>query len=70
MDEIVLVSEGEIRETACWSWKNNNEVIERSAAVTPAARLNGKMKPLPSDLIISGGNIVGDLHRKIMEEAG
>jgi threonine dehydratase len=70
VDEIALVSEAEIREAIRWSWKNYNEVIEGSAAVTLAARLNGKIKPLPAVLIISGGNIVGDLHRKIMEEAG
>lgn len=68
VDEIVLVSEAEIGEAIRWSWKNYGEVIEGSAAVTLAARLNGKITPLPAVLIISGGNIVGDLHKNIVEE--
>lgn len=68
VDEIVLVSEEEISQAIRWSWLKNHEVIEGSAAVTLAARLNGKINPLPAVLIISGGNIVGELHRKIVEE--
>jgi threonine dehydratase len=68
VNEIVLVSEAEISEAVRWSWKNYGEVIEGSAAVTLAARLNGKINPLPVVIIISGGNIVGDLHKKIVEE--
>ena len=48
---------------------NYHEIIEGSAAVTLAARLNGKINPLPAVLIITGGNIVGDLHTKIVKES-
>jgi threonine dehydratase len=65
LDDIILVTEEEIEEAIRWVWTKNHEIIEGSAAVTLAARLNGKIKPLPSLLILSGGNIDQDVHNRI-----
>lgn len=65
LDDIILVTEEEIEEAIRWVWTKNHEIIEGSAAVTLAARLNGKIKPLPSLLILSGGNLDQDVHNRI-----
>ena len=57
LDDIILVTEEEIEEAIRWAWTINHEIVEGSAAVTLAARLNGKIKALPAILILTGGNI-------------
>lgn len=65
VDDILLVTESEIRMAIQYAWQKYGEVIEGSAAVVLAARLSGKLKALPAVMIISGGNINPELHRQI-----
>lgn len=65
LDEIILVNEQEIGGAIQWVWNNYRAIIEGSAAVTLAARLNGKISTLPAILIISGGNIDQEVHDRI-----
>lgn len=67
VDEIILVTEAEITSAIRYAWNAFHEVIEGSAAVALAARLNGKINPSPALIIISGGNIHPELHNKILE---
>ena len=58
VDDIVLVSEDEIRETQAFIASRMKMVVEPSGAVAPAAALFGKLPPLRRlGIIISGGNV-------------
>lgn len=60
IDEVVLVEENEIAEALLFLMENQKLVAEGSGAVTTAAILSGKYKPVENEnvvCIISGGNI-------------
>ncbi len=65
-DDIILVSEEEIRAAIRHCWVNYQEVIEGSAAVGLAARLTGKIQLTPSAIIFTGGNIQPELFKEII----
>jgi len=66
VDDILLVSEAEIRQAIAFAWRQYHERIEGSAAVSLAAILAGKIDS-QAVLILSGGNIQSELHRQILE---
>lgn len=66
VDDILVVSEEDIKGAIRHAWRRYGEAIEGSAAVGLAARLNGRMEAAPAVIICSGGNIVKDLHRSIV----
>ena len=66
LDEVILVSEEEIREAIRFAWKNYGEMIEGSAAVGLAARLAGKIQEQPVLIVITGGNIQPQLFNSIV----
>jgi len=68
VDEIVLVSEEEIRAAIRYAWKKYGEIIEGSAAVGLAARLAGKIPSLPALTVITGGNIQPELFNSIIKD--
>ena len=58
VDDIVLVSEDEIRETQAFIASRMKMVVEPSGAVAPAAALFGKLPTLRRlGIIVSGGNV-------------
>jgi len=65
VDDILLVSEDEIREAIRYAWQTQQQIIEGSAAVGLAARLAGKIKLSPVLTIITGGNIQPELFNTI-----
>ena len=67
IDDCILVKEEDIAYAIAYAWYHYHEIIEGSAAVTLAAILTGAIKEKPSLLVISGGNIEPELHRKICE---
>ena len=67
VDDIVLVSEEEIRAAIRFCWVNYHEVIEGSAAVGLAARLAGKIQSHPTAVILTGGNIQPELLNDIIQ---
>jgi threonine dehydratase len=66
VDEIILVSEEEIKEAIRYAWKTYGEMIEGSAAVGLAARLAGKIQSHPALTVITGGNIQPELFHSII----
>ncbi len=66
VDDIVLVSEDQIRQAITLAWRTYGERIEGSAAVGLAAVLFGKVKGGPFLVVITGGNIEDDLHSEII----
>jgi len=66
VDDIILVSETEIRNAIHYAWTKYEEMIEGSAAVSLAAVLTGKIKKRPVVVILSGGNIQPELHAEIV----
>ncbi len=66
VDEIMLVSENEIREAISYAWQTHQQIIEGSAAVGLAARLAGKINLSPVLTIITGGNIQPELFNTII----
>jgi threonine dehydratase len=67
VDDILTVSEMEIKQAIAYAWHKYQEIIEGSAAVSLAAVLSGKINS-PALLIITGGNIQRETHRHIIEE--
>lgn len=67
VDEIILVSEDEIAQGVSYAWNHYGERIEGAAAVVFSAFLTKKIEHRPLVLIISGGNIEGNLFSKIIE---
>ena len=67
VDDILLVSEEEIREAIRYCWVQYNERIEGSAAVGLAARLTGKIQSGPVAVVITGGNIQPELWHEIIK---
>jgi threonine dehydratase len=67
VDELILVNETEIARAIFYAWDKFHERIEGSAAVPLAAVLTGKVTTRPLVLVISGGNIQPEVHKKIVE---
>ncbi|OGN92882.1 MAG: hypothetical protein A2Y88_07000 [Chloroflexi bacterium RBG_13_48_10] len=68
VDEIILVSEDEIREAIKHAWNFYHEIIEGSAAVTLAAILSGRVTAKPALVILTGGNINPVEHKQILND--
>jgi threonine dehydratase len=68
LDDLVLVSEDEIAEAIVYAWRHYGERIEGSAAAALAAVLTGKATARPVCVVISGGNIQPELHRRLCAE--
>jgi threonine dehydratase len=68
VDEILLVSELEIRKAIKFAWKVYHEGIEGSAAVTLAAVLSDRISERPAVVIVTGGNIHPSVHAKIISD--
>ena len=67
VDQIILVSEEEIKIAIHYAWHSLGEKIEASAAVALAAVLGHHLKDNPPYVIIlSGGNIQLDVHQSII----
>jgi threonine dehydratase len=64
VDDILLVDEEIISLAVAYAYHVYGEVIEGSAAVGLAAILAGSVKP-PAVVVISGGNILPDLHAQV-----
>lgn len=68
LDDIVLLTEGEIAEGIRHIARAENEVVEGAGAVAVGAILAGKVKLSgPTVAILSGSNIAPDVHRHIIE---
>jgi len=57
MDDVILVSEDEIRDAIRYAWEHQHQIVEGSAAVGLAAKLTGKIRLSPALTVITGGNI-------------
>jgi threonine dehydratase len=66
LDDLILVTESEIREAIRHAWFEYGERIEGSGAVALAAVISGKISTRPAVLIQSGGNIQPELHAEIV----
>jgi threonine dehydratase len=51
VDDIVLVTDAEMREAACWLWFEMGVAAELSGAAAVAALLSGKVSPAPSEKV-------------------
>ncbi len=69
-DEIILVSENEIRDAILYTWEKHQQIIEGSAAVSVAAILAKKVTVIPAIIIVTGGNIQPALHQSIIQRNG
>lgn len=65
VNDIILVSEEEIKSAIAFAWLTYHEIIEGSAAVSLAAVLSGKIKHRPLIVVITGGNIQPEIHHAI-----
>lgn len=68
VDEVILVSEEQIKEAIRYAWRTYGEIIEGSAAVGIAARLAGKIQSQPALTVITGGNIQPELFHSIISD--
>lgn len=67
-DDIVLVTEDEIRAAIAHAWYKYGQYLEGSAAVSLAARLTGKIQAQSALCILTGGNIEPELFDDITRE--
>lgn len=67
-DDLVLVSEAELRKAVAYAWQRYGQRIEGSAATVLAAVLSGKIKARPAVLLISGGNIQPQVLQEILAQ--
>lgn len=65
-DEIVLVSEEEIARAIAFAWDEYKEKLEGAGAVGLAAILSNKVKPRPSVVVVTGGNVQPEVHADIL----
>jgi threonine dehydratase len=65
LDDVILVSEDEIRVAISYAWVRHRQMIEGSAAVGLAAKLAGKITLSPALTIVTGGNIQPELFNAI-----
>jgi threonine dehydratase len=68
-DEILLVSEAEIRDAVALAWQEYGQRIEGSAAVALAAAISERVSERPAVVVISGANISDSLHAHICQTA-
>ena len=68
VDDVILVTEGEIRQAIKFAWLTYHECIEGSAAVVLAAVLLGRVKFRPAVAILTGGNILAEEHAQIIND--
>jgi len=66
VDDIILVTEEEIKTAIAVCWQRFHERIEGAAATTLAAILSNKIQARPAVLIISGGNIDTSIFEQIL----
>lgn len=67
LDDVILLSEGEIAAGMIHAYERECEIVEGAGAVGIAALLAGKVKPGgPAVLILSGRNIDMKLHRRVV----
>jgi threonine dehydratase len=66
VNDIVLVSEDEIRNAIKYAWNVYHECIEGSAAVPLAAVLSGRVTTRPALVVLTGGNISPVEHAQIL----
>jgi threonine dehydratase len=66
VDDIVLISEDEIRTAIRFAWFRYSQVVEGSAAVALAAVISKKIRFRPAVIILSGGNIQPEIHAEII----
>src|SRR4030042_4657465 len=57
VDDIILVTEDEIRKAIKYAWNVYHECIEGSAAVALASALSGRVSIRPAVVVLTGGNI-------------
>jgi threonine dehydratase len=69
-DEILLVSEEDIRLAIRWCWQEYTEKIEGSAATALAAALNSPRSSSKKVVILSGGNIQPEVFEQICAAEG
>jgi threonine dehydratase len=67
VDDILLVNEEDIARSVSYAYHVYGETIEASAAVGLAAILTGIVQP-PAVIVISGGNILPELHSRICDQ--
>jgi threonine dehydratase len=70
VDDLLLVTEDDIENAIYFAWKKYQQIIEGSAAVALAACLTHQVKDYPAMIVISGGNIQPEAHRRIVERFG
>lgn len=70
VDEVVLVSEDEVKEAMRFLLLRLKLVVEPTGAVAAAAALSGKLRRLGSraGIILSGGNVAPDVLREVLAE--
>jgi threonine dehydratase len=68
VDDFLVVSEEEIERAIAFAWYVYHEQIEGSAAVALSAALENKVAERPSVIILTGGNIQPEVHRRIVEK--
>jgi threonine dehydratase len=66
VNDIILVSENEIREAIRYAWNIFHECIEGSAAVSLASALSGRISARPALVLLTGGNINPSEHAQIL----
>ncbi len=69
VDDMLLVSEDEIRNAVAVSWRAYHEKIEGSAAAALGVLVEEKVTARPALVVITGGNIEPELHQSIMAES-
>jgi threonine dehydratase len=63
----LAVSEAEVATAVRWAWEEHELVVEPGGAVSIAALLAGKAEIVPETVVlVSGGNIDPELHRKLV----
>ncbi len=72
LDQIVVLSEGEIATAIAWLARAESAVVEGSGAVGVAALLHHKVARLPAPVVVvvSGGNIDPAVHEDVMRGSG
>lgn len=68
LDDLLLISETELKMALRYAWQHYQVVLEGSAAVGLAAVLAGKIQKRPLLLVFSGGNIQPEVHAEIIKE--
>ncbi|MGV2186589.1 hydroxyectoine utilization dehydratase EutB [Rhizobium rhizogenes] len=69
LDDVILLSEGEIAAGIRHAARVEGEIVEGAAAVGIAALLSGKVVPGgPTAIVVSGGNIDPAAHRAIVDD--